>query len=106
MQETAPDIDRRPGGVEEGEDAVAGQELADLGQVAEGALHRRTRLAQVGLEAGIEDAGAQYRIEPNAGTHQQARARPLGQRSHREQEQGDQRHRQQRELAATDHHRS
>ena len=104
QEEQHSDVDRCPGRIEECEDAIAGEELAHLGEIIECTLRGGARLAEVGLEAGVEDPGAEHRIEAYASAHQQARARPLGERHHREEEKRDQRHHQQGELAAADQH--
>ena len=71
-EEQHADIDRRPGRVEEGEDAVAGEELPHFGELIERALRRRPRMAEVGLEAGVEHPRAEHRVQPDTGPHQQA----------------------------------
>lgn len=99
------DIDGQPGCIEEGEQAAAGKELAQAGQVIE-RLRRGIHPAAVQrtLEAGLVDLATEQHIQPRAHPHQDARAYPL-QRAKRDHQQAhDQRqHGQRGQAAAGDH---
>ena len=57
------DVDRRPRCVEEREQPFPAQELADVGQVAEGLSRIAAPAAQVALEGGVEDARVELQVE-------------------------------------------
>ena len=103
QQEQHDDVDRHPGGIEEREHALPREELAQVHEVAKRAAGLAAGLLQVRGEAGVEHARAEDFVELLAREHQHARAQPFGAGQHQEQEQGDQRHGEQGQLAAADH---
>jgi hypothetical protein len=54
QQEEHQQVNGGPGGVEEGEDAVAGQKLANVGEIRESLYRVVPALIEMGFEAGIE----------------------------------------------------
>lgn len=71
-EEQQGQIERDPGGIEEGEERIAGNELAQRAQVVQ-RLHRGTSLAgELPVEYGSMQAFPQPSIETVADTHQQA----------------------------------
>jgi len=97
-------VDGYPRRIHESKQAVAGEELAHVGQVGK-RLHRVVfELIEVSLEAGVEDTRIELLVQPHPGPHQQARARPLGKAHHGEQKQHDQGNRHQRQFVLAHHH--
>ncbi|MNZ72216.1 hypothetical protein D3C78_905910 [compost metagenome] len=78
-------IDGRPRCIEEGEQAVAGEELPHLGQVLQRLRRVAAGAAQVALERGGEHALVEHHVEPVADADQHARAHHLQQRHQHEQ---------------------
>ncbi|MNC30043.1 hypothetical protein D3C75_783150 [compost metagenome] len=74
-------IDGRPWRVEEGEQAVAGEELAHLGQVLQGLRGVAASAAQIALEGSGEHALVKHHVESVADADQHAGAHHL-QHSH------------------------
>ncbi|MNH25926.1 hypothetical protein D3C79_859510 [compost metagenome] len=56
-------VDRRPGRIEEGEQAIAGQKLADLREVLQGLGRVAPGAVQVALEGGAEDALVEVHVQ-------------------------------------------
>ncbi|MNP02209.1 hypothetical protein D3C76_940570 [compost metagenome] len=73
-------VDRRPRRVEEGEQGVAGEELADLGKVLQGLRRISAGAAEVALEGGGEDALVQVHVQAVADPDQHAPAGDFQQR--------------------------
>ena len=74
-------VDRKPRHVEEGEYAVTGQELADIGQVAQGLPGIAAGLLQVLLESRRINPLVHFHVELRADPHQHKTAHQL-QRAH------------------------
>ncbi|MNZ55027.1 hypothetical protein D3C78_729450 [compost metagenome] len=72
-------VDRRPRRIEEGEQRIAGEELAHLRQILQGLRRISAGTAEVALEGGSEDALVQLHVEAVADTDQHARAGDLQQ---------------------------
>ncbi|MNE08347.1 hypothetical protein D3C80_1009950 [compost metagenome] len=78
-------IDGCPGGIEEGEQAVAGQKLPHLRQVLQGLGRVAAGAAQVALEGGAEDASVEVHVQAVAHPDQHAGADHLQGRHQQEQ---------------------
>ena len=104
QEEQNRQIHRHPGHIEKCQRAIASYKLPQFDEVLKGALRCRPRTAQIRLKAGIEHAGAERSVQSNANAHQQARPGPFRKCHDAKQEQRDQRHKDQSELAATDQH--
>ncbi|MCY1288992.1 hypothetical protein D9M70_380620 [compost metagenome] len=78
-EEDHQQVDGRPGRVEEGEQAIAGKELANLGQVLQCLRRIAAGTAQIALEGSIEDPLVQAHVQPVAEADQHGRAHHLQQ---------------------------
>ncbi|MNJ62186.1 hypothetical protein D3C77_580160 [compost metagenome] len=78
-------VDRRPGRIEEGEQAVAGQKLAHLRKVLQGLGRVAAGAAQVAFEGSAEDASVEVHVEEVADPDQYAGADHLQGRHQHEQ---------------------
>ena len=78
------DVNRCPRRVEEGDGAGAGQELADLRQVAHGLRGLVTGLLQFRTESGAEHPLVEGVVELHAGANQQAASQPFGKAHYRD----------------------
>ena len=95
-------IDRRPRRIKEREDAAAGQKLPNLDQIPKSPRRACGSLVEVRVKTRIENARAELLVKAHAGPDQHPRAQPFRTRHHAKQEQRDQRHRQQGQLALAD----
>ncbi|MCY1349948.1 hypothetical protein D9M69_361660 [compost metagenome] len=103
-EEDHQQVDGRPGSVEEGEQAVTGEELANLGQVLQGLRRVAAGAAQVALEGRIEDALVQAHVQPVAEADQHRGTHHLQQRhQHVEPEDQHREHHQGGDVAAGQH---
>ena len=77
-----------PRGVKKSKNAIASQKLTNLDQIAKCPGGTGTGLAQVCLEARVENLGAESVVQAHTCAHQDTRAHPFGKRHHGKQEQG------------------
>ncbi|MNO68445.1 hypothetical protein D3C76_592770 [compost metagenome] len=78
-------VDRRPGRIEEGEQAIAGEKLPDLRQILQGLGRVAARAIEVALEGGGEHAAVEVHVDAVADPYQHAGADHLQARHQQEQ---------------------
>ncbi|MNF88935.1 hypothetical protein D3C84_714390 [compost metagenome] len=82
--------DRQPGCIEQGDQALPGNQLAQRCQVGEHLRRVGVVLAQAASEGGVENPLAQGFVQPRAHANHHLAAHPLDQGAEHEQSQGDQ----------------
>ena len=97
-------VDRDPGRVEEPEQSVAGEELAQGREILDRLGAGLTESTQIGVEHGGEQPGVERHVEAGADTHQDARAHHLQTAHEQIQPDHQQREDQQGHLAAAGEH--
>lgn len=94
-------INRKPGGVKKGKQAIAGNELPNIGKVRQGLTRVGTVRTQVRLESRIEHPAVERLVKLRPNPHKDARTHPFQPGKQEEQPDSDQRDHVERQRIAT-----
>ena len=104
QQEDHQDMDRRPWGVEESEQALAREELPDIGEIAQTLAGIAATRTQVALEGRVKQARPELQVKRHAGADQRFGAHQLERGFEHVKSHHDERQHEQRDLVAARKH--